>query len=114
MGITQSRGASGESLAAAYLELTGCFIEARNVRLAGIEIDLLAREDQTLVLVEVKFRGRRDFGGAAMALGHAQRRRLVRAAEALATRSQAVRIDVVAIELDEGGARVRHYRSAVT
>jgi len=31
-----------------------------------------------------------------------------------ARRAKRVRIDVVAIELDEGGASVRHYRNAVS
>jgi putative endonuclease len=115
MGLTQTHGRAGEALAAAYLELAGCTIRARNVRLAGVEVDLIMRDGGTDVIVEVKFRGRRDYGGAAAAIDHMKRARLVRAAHALEQEgSRRVRIDVVAIDLSAEGAAVRHYRSAVT
>ena len=113
MSMTGMRGRAGETLAAAYLELIGYAIVERNVRLAGVEIDLLARDASAQVVVEVKMRGRSDFGGAAMAVDHAKCWRLRRAARALA-QSGAVRIDVVAVELTPEGAAVRHYRNAIT
>jgi putative endonuclease len=67
MGVAGARGRAGEALAAAYLELRGCVIRARNVRLAGVEVDMLVEEGRTLVLVEVKTRTRGDYGGAALA-----------------------------------------------
>lgn len=112
MGVTQSRGAAGEALAAAYLELAGYEVVGRNLRLCGVEVDLLASDGATRVMVEAKYRGRSDYGGAALAVNHAKRVRLLRAARALAAEGP-VRIDVVAVELSEGGAIVRHYRNAV-
>lgn len=115
MGVTQHHGRAGETLAAAYLELAGCTIRARNVRMAGVEVDLIVNDGPAQVIVEVKVRGRADFGGAAAAIDHGKRARLVRAAAALqCAGARRVRIDVVAIDLDPEGARVRHYRSAVT
>jgi len=115
MGHTRSRGAAGEALAAAYLELAGYEVVGRNVRLGGVEVDLLASDGPVRVMVEAKYRGRSDYGGAALAVDHAKRGRLLRAARALEAESgRAVRIDVVAVELAEGGAIVRHYRNAVT
>lgn len=113
MGITQSRGVAGEALAAAYLELVGFEIQQRNVRLAGVEVDLVATDGRSRVLVEVKVRGRRDYGGAALAVDHLKRLRLLKAARVLSCDS-AVRIDVVAVEVTEDGATVRHYRNAIT
>ena len=49
-------GASGESLAAAYLEAHGCHIVARNWRTRGGELDLIIRDGTTHVAVEVKTR----------------------------------------------------------
>ena len=64
MVTTRLTGDAGERLAAAYLELAGCTVLERNRRLAGVEVDLIAGEGATRVLVEVKFRGRSDYGGA--------------------------------------------------
>jgi putative endonuclease len=115
MGLARTRGLAAEAMAAAYLELIGCEMIARNVRMHGVEVDLVAREDRTHVLVEVKWRNRSDYGGAALAVDHVKRRRLLRAAHhAAAERSGPLRIDVVAIELSSEGAAVRHYRNAVT
>jgi putative endonuclease len=115
MGTANIRGARGESLAAAWLELGGRQVLGRNVRLGGVEVDLLAREGETHVVVEVKLRGRSDYGGAALAVDRAKCQRLLRAARALEQSGvPGVRIDVIAIETDAEGLILRHYRNAVT
>jgi len=113
MGIAGAHGRAGEALAAAYLELRGCAIVARNVRLAGVEVDLVVEEGRTQVLVEVKTRTRGDYGGAASAVDAGKRARLLRAAAALDP-SRSKRIDVVAIETREDGAVLTHYRNALS
>jgi putative endonuclease len=113
--MARSRGSAAETLAACYLELSGMEVVARNRRVAGVEIDLVAVDGNARVLVEVKYRGRSDYGGAALAVDFRQRERLARAARAVAAESgSAVRIDVVAIELGAEGLALRHYRNAVT
>lgn len=115
MGWTQARGRAGEALAIAYLELAGCPVTGRNVRIAGVEVDALARDGPALVVVEVKVRGRTDFGGAVGAIDHLKRARLRRAALALQqSGARSVRIDVVAVDVSQEGAVVRHVRNAVT
>jgi putative endonuclease len=115
MGFAQDRGRAGEALAAAYLELVGCRIVARNVRLGGVEVDVVADDGATRVLVEVRLRTRGDFGGAAATVDRRKRERLVRAASALAQQGAArVRVDVIAVDLTADGATLAHYRNAVT
>ena len=115
MGTARTRGKAGEALAVAYLELAGCRVIARNVRLGGVEVDVLASDGPVQVVVEVKVRGRSDYGGAAGAIDHAKRARLVRAARALQQLgAPRVRIDVVAVDVSPEGATVRHYRNAIT
>jgi putative endonuclease len=115
MGIAKHRGEAGEALAAAYLELIGCRILARNIRLAGVEVDLVVEEGRCHVVVEVKMRNRTDYGGAAQAVDHKKQARLARAARVLASEgAESIRIDVIAVELEPEGARLRHYRNAVT
>lgn len=115
MGIAQDRGHAGEALAAAYLELVGCRTLVRNARLSGVEVDLVVQDGETQVLVEVRLRSRPDYGRAAETIDARKRDRLVRAARGVAQRNGGdVRVDVVAVDLEPGGARLRHYRNAVT
>lgn len=114
MARPQTLGEHGEVLAAAYLRLLGCRVEEARTRLAGVEIDLVAHEGSTRVLVEVKVRTRTDYGGAAFAVDGAKAERLRRAARALVQRGPGpVRIDVIAIDLDGADLHLRWIRNAV-
>jgi len=115
MGITQERGQAGEDLAVAYLQLAGMRIADRNVRLAGVEVDIVADDGATRVLVEVRLRTRGDFGGAAATVDRRKRERLIRAARSLEQQGRSrLRVDVVAVDLTGDGATVTHYRNAIT
>lgn len=114
MGISGTRGRAAESMAVAFLELVGLRVLARNVRLGGVEVDVVASEGGTRVVVEVKVRTRVEFGGAVAAIDRVKRERLLRAAAVLCARSpEPVRVDVIAIDLHGEGAELRHYRGAV-
>jgi putative endonuclease len=114
MGLNQDRGRAGETIAAAYLALLGWPAIQRNQDVGGVEVDLLAQDGRTRVIVEVKFRGRTDYGGAAAAVDRSKRERLLRAAAWLAARGAPVRIDAITIDLDGDGLRLRHIPNAVT
>jgi putative endonuclease len=114
MGLAATHGRAAEALAVAYLELSGFRVLDRNVRLGGVEVDVLAVERGDHVVVEVKYRARSDYGGPAAAVDPSKRARLLRAASALVARGhERVRIDVVAIERIADGLELRHYRGAV-
>jgi putative endonuclease len=114
MGLNGIRGRAGERLAEAYLELLGARPCGRNVRIAGVEVDLVVDDGPTRVLVEVKLRSRGDFGGAACAVDHRKRHRLARAASALVQSGVSrVRVDVVTVDLSDEGAQVRRFRNVV-
>jgi putative endonuclease len=84
MGARADRGESGrraEAIAAAHLERHGLAIVARNFRRRFGELDLIARDGDTLVFVEVRLRTSEAFGGAAASITAAKRARLARAAE---------------------------------
>jgi putative endonuclease len=106
--LAQRNGRSAEDLAAAYLAARGLELIARNVRCKAGEIDLVCREGATLVVIEVRQRARRDFGGALASIGVPKRRKLIRAARFLlhrcpAWRRRIVRFDVVAVQGDPRG-----------
>jgi putative endonuclease len=73
-------GARAEALAAVFLAERGLAIVERNFRCRRGEIDLIARDGDTLVFVEVRLRTRRDFGGAAASITAAKRARIAAAA----------------------------------
>src|SRR6187551_2888994 len=75
------RGAHGEKLACRFLKRSGYKILFRNFRgRSGGEIDIVCRDDDTLVFVEVKTRSREDFGRPVEAVTHEQQQRISRGA----------------------------------
>src|ERR1043166_8582938 len=73
------RGALGEKLARKFLRKNGYKILYRNFHgRSGGEIDIVARDDDTLVFVEVKTRGGETFGRPVAAVDQAKRRRIAR------------------------------------
>lgn len=74
------RGERGEALAAAFLQQQGLAIAARNYRCRFGEIDLIARDGETVVFVEVRSRANDAFGGAAASITGAKQARLLKTA----------------------------------
>ena len=73
------RGRRGEKLAARFLRARGYKILYRNFRgNSGGEIDLVCRDGDTLVFVEVKTRTRQDFGRPFDAVNRDKQRRISR------------------------------------
>ncbi len=104
-------------MAAQFLILQGCTVLSRNSRWAGVEVDLLARHGDVLVLVEVKLRRLGAVVGAAEACRPQQQARLRRAAAAVLARhpwAAAARIDVVAVDYTPDELRVRCWRGVGT
>lgn len=112
-------GRWGENVAAAHLESTGHLIVERNWRCREGEIDLVTRDGETLVFVEVKTRRGHDYGGPEEALTSHKAQKLMRLGQ-LYVYEHALddvnwRIDLVAIELDRQGHLLRcdHIPNAV-
>lgn len=99
----RSVGDRGEQLAVDLAQSLGWEIIERNWRCPSGEIDLVARDDQTLVVVEVKTRRSTRFGAPIEAITPAKLARLKRLAGAyVSTRhveSLALRVDVIGILL---------------
>jgi putative endonuclease len=114
-------GASGERLAAGWLEARGYRILARNWRCAYGEIDLIAERerDGALAFVEVKTRRGERLGAPEEAITPAKRRRLIASVQMyLAEQGAEGRmygIDVIAVALEPSGRlrAIRHYPNSV-
>ncbi|ACQ80779.1 protein of unknown function UPF0102 [Beutenbergia cavernae DSM 12333] len=108
-------GAYGERVAGRWLEAEGLEVVERNWRCPDGELDLVARDGETLVFVEVKTRSSLAFGHPGEAVTRLKLARLRRlAARWLAehdAHAREVRIDVVAVlRTRAGAARVEHLR----
>ena len=112
-------GALGERLAVRHLAAAGYQIVARNWRCPIGELDLVARQGECLVCVEVRTRRGQAFGSPEASITAAKQARLIALAEAYVQATDwpgEWRIDVVAVEMDQSGRvlRVDHYENAVT
>ena len=109
-------GKTGEDLACRELERRGYAILARRYRLRIGEIDIVCRDGETTVFVEVKARGGREFGEAAEAVTAAKRRRIAMVAVDYLTKhhltDRPCRFDVVSIHVDGGVPKVEVFRNA--
>ena len=100
---TASVGAQFEALAAWHLERAGLRVVERNWHSRYGELDLVMRDGEVLVFVEVRYRRDSRFGGGAASVGPGKRAKLVRAAQGFLEAHPALarlpcRFDVVAFD----------------
>src|SRR5262245_47709910 len=110
-------GTKGERAAEHFLRRAGMKIVARGFRFRGGEIDLIAREGEELVFVEVKTRTSRTFGSPQESVTSLKRRKIVRAASAYLQSAGAwehpCRFDVISVHLgNDGEVELEHLRDA--
>jgi len=109
-------GETGEELACRELERRGYAIIERRYRRRRGELDVIARDGQTLVFVEVKAREDRMFGDAAEAVTVRKRRRIVRLAMEYVMRHRLAnipcRFDVVSIHIEAGRPAIEVFQNA--
>jgi putative endonuclease len=115
----QLTGQRGEDLAAAFLQRRGYDLVVRNWRCRAGEIDIVARQGDTLVFVEVRTRRGPTWGTPEESITAPKKARLIELAQTylqeLAAVEQLWRIDVIAILLGTQGhaAHINHIESAV-
>jgi putative endonuclease len=102
---TVQTGAAAEREAACLLTAAGYRIVQRNFRCKAGELDIIARDGDVLVFVEVRSRADDRHGGAIEMIRRSKQRRVVRVARCyLATMAPAFdecRFDIVAITAGE-------------
>lgn len=117
--VNREVGRWGEDIASCYLEQCGLEVLERNWRCGHGEVDVICKDGETIVMVEVKTRlsGRGDATLAPeQAVGMRKRGRYLKLAMiylAKQSRYDEVRFDVVAVRLsNDGSAYVRHVPDA--
>jgi putative endonuclease len=110
-------GKKGEKLAAEYLVKNGFKLVALNWRFKHLEIDIIAYEQEVLVITEVKLRSTDYFGDPSEAVTKKKQKYLIEAAEAyLETIKGApeVRFDIISIIATTKGYQFEHITDAFT
>jgi putative endonuclease len=81
MPSKSSKGREGENRAAEALERKGMQIIARNFRSKAGEIDIIARENETIVFIEVKTWTRYGFEDLRLGINEKKQRRIIETAK---------------------------------
>ncbi len=112
----QQRGLWGEKTAACYLKKKGFKILVHRYRCKFGEIDLVARQDETLVFIEVKTRGSSSYGDPSQAVTPEKQKHISRVALDYLRRLNhpqiPVRFDVVEIVDSNGHIECHHIENA--
>ncbi len=105
-------GTKGEKLALKYLKKQGCKLIERNYRTPFGEADLIVRDREEVVFVEVKTRTTEEYGLPSEAVDKEKQRRYYRIAQCYWKRTQVepnARFDVVEVY---GDGRIEHIKNA--
>lgn len=106
---THQKGLAAEDIAAAYLTASGYHVLQRNIFTPFGEIDILAKQQNEYVCIEVRSRARRSATPPELSLNRRKYRHLVRSLLSLPQLyNQPTRIDLVTIE---AGRVCHHYRN---
>lgn len=120
-GRRTARGRAAELAVADYLCLEGFSILGHNVRVGHLELDLVGRLRDLIVVVEVRTRGPGSLQLPFESIGPAKRARIRRAVDRLWRKRLAaipdierVRIDAAAVSFVGGQTHVEYVRGAVS
>jgi putative endonuclease len=117
VNVRRTLGSLGEEVAACHLREAGLVILDRNWRCEEGELDIVARDAETLVFCEVKTRSGDKLLSPAEAVVPSKRRRIRRLAlkwiAATGVHAAQLRFDVVGVRLEASGVtQVMHVREA--
>lgn len=109
-------GKRGEDIAVAYLKKAGYCIVERNYKCLFGEIDIVAKEGDTVVFVEVKSRKSEEFGNPQDAVGLEKQRKISKISLKYLVEKHLypcnARFDIVAIKMLSDGNKVEIIQNA--
>jgi len=109
-------GRRGEALAQSYLRAKSIKVIDRNYRCKFGEIDLIARQHDTIIFIEVKTRTHHQFGPPEASVTKAKQRKIIQVALGYLTQHELhdapVRFDVIGITLMGNKHRLNHIEAA--
>jgi len=105
------KGSQGEEIACAYLVKHGYTILEKNWRYKHLEIDIIASNNNTLVIVEVKQRSSNFYGNPQEFVTKSKQKKLIKAADQYIktnTINWETRFDIIAIINNSNELKVDH------
>lgn len=103
MNWNKRKGLQYESLARDHLQQQGLRLFQQNFNSRFGEIDLVMLDNNTVCFIEVKYRKSLDYGGAASAIPHSKRQKIVKTAQIFMSENQklanrAMRFDALILQ----------------
>lgn len=108
-------GKKGEQLAVDFLLRENYKIVERNYRFDKAEVDIIAKKDNILAIIEVKTRSTKDFGNPQDFVKPKQIKNLVKAVNEYVIENNLeseVRFDIIAIVKEKSGFSIEHLENA--
>ena len=108
-------GKKGEQLAVDFLLENGYEIIERNYRFDKAEVDIIAKKETFLAIIEVKTRSTIDFGNPQDFVKPKQIQHLVKAVDVYVNENELdveVRFDIIAIVKEDNGFIIEHLENA--
>ena len=117
MYYKQETGRSGEEIASKYLERQGYKILERNFNCHQGEIDIIAKDKNELVFIEVKTRTNKKYGFASEAVNENKQKHLLSAIKYYIYikkyEKYFIRIDVIEVYMKNGKVNINHIKQAI-
>ena len=111
-------GKNGEDIAEEYLLENGYEIIERNFSCRQGEIDIIAKDKDEYVFIEVKTRTNRNYGEPAAAVTYYKRKHIIKSVEYYLflrrLENVFVRIDVIEIYWEKEEYRINHIKAAIS
>ena len=118
MYFKQETGKIGEDVATKYLEQIGYKIIQRNFECRQGEIDIIAKDKEEIVFIEVKTRASVLYGFPKEAVDQTKKKHIYKSAEFYIyihhLENEPVRIDVIEIYIRQGKYKLQHIKNAIT
>ncbi len=108
-------GKEGEAIAVDFITRKGFKIMEKNYRTSFGEIDIIAKDKDVIVFIEVKTRADSHFGYPFEAVTHRKRDKIRKVALCYMKglkKENPARFDVLSIRLEDGKAAIEHIRDA--
>ena len=117
MYIRHITGKYGEEIAEEYLRNLGYFILEKNFSCRQGELDIIAVDNNEIVITEVKTRTSKKYGEPADAVDYKKKKHIYNAAKYYLYKrnfeDRFVRFDVIEVFISEKGIKINHIKKAI-
>ncbi|CDD26843.1 uPF0102 protein HMPREF0628_1466 [Clostridium sp. CAG:452] len=117
MYVSHELGRIGENIIADYITKLGYKVVERNFACNQGEIDIIAKDKEELVFIEVKTRTDISYGEASEAVTNTKKRHLINSIKYYIYKqkleNQPIRIDVAEVYINKGKVKVNYIKQAI-